>query len=106
MQTVRQTALVLTTLCLVACATYRGVPVYGASSAVSSRDLDAVVAATQKGIHRPDQLYAFRVISRDEVWLYPYPYGHLAYGSYWIVKRIHGRWHCDEISMTLSPHHE
>src|SRR5215813_10164181 len=104
MLTVRQMTLLLSAFCLVACATYRGVPVYGASAAVSSSDLDSVVAATQRGTNRPDQLYAFRVISRDEVWLYAYPYGHVFYESYWIVKRINGRWRCDKISWVVHLH--
>jgi hypothetical protein len=104
MRKLRQTALFLTAFCLISCASYRGVPVYGASSAVSPRDLDSVVQATQKGTNRPDQLYAFRVISRDEVWLYAYPYGHVFYESYWIVKRINGRWRCDEVSWVVHLH--
>ncbi len=98
------TVLLVSAFWLTSCTMYRGVPVYGAARSISQRDLDAVVAATQKGINRPGQLYALRVVSRDEVWLYAYPYGHTFYGSYWIVKRVHGRWRCDEISMVLHLH--
>ena len=98
------TVLLVSAFWLTSCTMYRGVPVHGASRSVSQRDLDAVVAATQKGNNQPHQLYEFRVVSRDEVWLYAYPPGHTFYGSYWIVKRVHSRWRCEGASMVLHLH--
>jgi hypothetical protein len=83
-------------LCISGCGVYGDVRVYGAYRAVSPDDLRAVVAAAPK--HKdPDRgVYGFRIISKDEVWLYHSPPESMLAGSYYIMKRVRGHWRCDE----------
>lgn len=97
----RVAVLLLVALLLSGCATHRGIPLDGATGAVSGADLDAVVAATMRSERRPERVYGLKVVGRDEVWLYPHSRSSPFYGTYYIVRRIRGVWKFEEISWTL-----
>jgi hypothetical protein len=70
-------------LCLTGCSLYRDAQVYGAFYRVSREDLHAAFTAAQRH-HGDTKIYALRVISADEVWLYYTPDPD---GSYYAMHR-------------------
>lgn len=82
---------------LASCSLYGDAPVYGAFYRVSSGDLRAASVAVQKS-HHPEKIYAYRVISADEIWLYYTPDED---GSYYAARRTKGRWENAEGAIVL-----
>lgn len=76
-------------VCAIAgCSVYGGAPVYGAFHRVSTGDLQAALVAIRKE-HQIPEVYAFRVVSANEIWVYFTPD---VDGDAYIAARSNGPW--------------
>ena len=99
MQLARFAAVICSCSLFVGCTTHRGAPVYGVHR-VSSRDLDAAVAAVQS-YTRDFHAYAFRVVTPREIWIY---YNPDRSGNYLVARRNNGEWKYDGGSFVIYRH--
>ena len=85
---------------VVGCSYHAGAKVYGLSFLASRDDLRAATAAARDA-DPTRTMYSYRVISRDEIWLYDTDDRD---GSYLIAQRINGKWQCRDKMFVIKLH--
>ena len=84
-------AALLLAFVIAGCAHYGGAPVYGVPYLVSRQDLRDATAAV-RAVNPVEEIYAYRVNSRDHIQIYISPD---LDGSYWAARRVAGKWEQD-----------